>query len=291
MTDPEPQDLLLALAVSPNFKQDALLFAGRRSGLYRSTDAGCSWLPQDIIAGSALSVTALAFSPDFARDRAVFAALPGGVAYSQDGGHTWFWTQFPTPAPYIPALIISPNFAADHTLFAATLEDGVLRSVDGGVSWQSWNFGLLDQQVFCLAMGGEALHAGTGSGLFRSLNGGRSWREVPLPVQDSILSLAVLDGRFLAGTEEHGLYISSDEGLSWTQVQAAGMEAPINQLQAAAGQPGCMRALAGSRLMESNPDGQAWREIQLPARDGQPILLAGLFVGFPDGQVLACPAV
>ncbi|MCC6567937.1 MAG: hypothetical protein IT315_01730, partial [Anaerolineales bacterium] len=64
-TDSQP-DLLLALAASPNYRKDKLLFAGRRSGLYRSTDAGKSWQARSIVAGESLSVTALAFSPNFA---------------------------------------------------------------------------------------------------------------------------------------------------------------------------------------------------------------------------------
>ena len=39
----QSQDIVFALAASPNFRQDGVCFAARASGLYRSDDAGNSW--------------------------------------------------------------------------------------------------------------------------------------------------------------------------------------------------------------------------------------------------------
>jgi photosystem II stability/assembly factor-like uncharacterized protein len=288
MTDSQP-DLLLALAASPNFKKDKLLFAGRQTGLYRSTDSGKSWEAQSIIAAEMLSVTALAFSPNFAKDQTVFTALPGGVAYSQDAGDSWLWTKLPTPPPYISALVVSSNFESDKTLYAATLEDGVLRSVNGGVSWQAWNFGLLDKQVLCLALNGEAVYAGTSTGLFRSRNDGRSWREVTLPVEDSMLSLAMMGERLFVGTEAHGLFASVDNDESWKQIKAKGLSQPINQIQVSTGREAeaFIRVLAGDKLLEAKSDGKVWHDVKLLIND-EPLMLAGLFVGFSSGRVVVC---
>jgi len=280
-------DLLLALAASPNRKKDKLVFAGRRSGLYRSWDGGKSWESKSIIASETLSVTALAFSPNFGNDKTIFAALPGGVAYSHDSGESWLWTKLPTPPPYISALAVSPNFETDKTLFAATLEDGVLRSVNGGISWQAWNFGLLDKQVLCLALNGAAILAGTSMGLFRSHNDGRSWREVTLPVEDSVLSLAIMDNSLFVGTEKSGLLKSDDDGEAWKKIKAKGLNRPINQIQITAGKEAFVRVLAGNVLLESNDEGKSWQTIQLPSK-AEPTMLADLFVGFVTGQVAVC---
>lgn len=252
-------------------------FAGRRSGLYRSTDAGKSWQARSIVAGESLSVTALAFSPNFAEDQTLFAALTGGVAFSNDAGESWLWAQLPTPPPYVSALLLSPNFAEDKTLFVATLEDGVLRSVDGGASWQAWNFGLLDKQVLSLALNDESVYAGTGMGLFRSHNGGRSWREVNLPVEDSVLSLAVMGKTLFAGTENSGLLKSDDGGGTWKQIKAKGLNQPINQIQVSSGKEAIIRALVGDRLLESTNQGKMWRAIPISLGD-EPLALASLFI-------------
>jgi photosystem II stability/assembly factor-like uncharacterized protein len=285
MTSSE-QDLLLALTASPNFKKDKLVFAGRRSGLYRSNDGGKNWEQQNIIAGEELSVTAIAFSPNFLNDQNLFVALPGGVAYSHNAGATWFWTKLPTPPPYISALAVSPNFENDKTLFAATLEDGVLRSVDGGVSWQAWNFGLLDKQVLCLALMGDSVYAGTSTGLFRSHNGGRSWREINLPVEDSVLSLAVMDTSLCVGTENSGLLKSEDGGEIWKQIKAKGLNQPVNQIQVSAGKESFLRVLAGNALIESRNGGGTWRKIQFLQRDDEPVLLSSTLVGFAGGGII-----
>lgn len=284
MTNSE-HDTLLALATSPDFKKDKLAFAGRHSGLYRSCDAGKTWDAVSIIKGEALSVTALAFSPDFINDGLIFAALPGGVAYSNDSGDTWYWTQLATPSPYVTALVVSPNFEENKTLFAATLEDGIFRSVNGGGTWECWNFGLLDKQVLCLAINSESVYAGTSTGFFHSHNDGRSWREVTLPVEDSVLSLGMIGEYLLVGTETHGLFISINGMKSWKQIKAKGLDESINQIQALGGKEMLIRVVAGNALIESKDEGKTWQKLQLPSM-GEPVILATPLVGFSSGLVI-----
>ena len=74
------------------------------------------------------------------------------------------------------ALAVSPGFTNDGLALAATLKDG-------GMSWQAWNFGLLDWNVYCLAVSPNFLHdhmvfIGVETGVYRSTNGGRSWRDL-----------------------------------------------------------------------------------------------------------------
>lgn len=285
MTNSE-HDTLLALATSPDFKNDKLAFAGRHSGLHRSCDAGKTWDAVSIIKGETLSVTALAFSPDFVNDGLIFAALPGGVAYSSDSGDTWYWTQLATPSPYVTALVVSSNFEENKTLFAATLEDGVFRSVNGGESWEGWNFGLLDKQVLCLAASHVSVFAGTGTGLFRSDNDGRSWKEISLPMEDSVLSLGLTETSLLVGTEAHGLFVSEDEGDSWKKIKAKVTEVPINATQVLAGKGASVRVVAGNKLLESANGGKTWRVIRLATID-KPFILTDSLMGFSSGQVVS----
>ncbi len=81
--------------------------------------------------------------------------------------------------------------------FAATIGDGILRTRDRGVSWDAWNFGLLDLEVLALAISpdfanDETLFAATATGIFRSPNAGRAWRELQFPDDaGAVLCLAV----------------------------------------------------------------------------------------------------
>ena len=50
------------------------------------------------------------------------------------------------------SLLVSPAFHEDHTLFAAGIEDGILRSRDGGQTWEHANEGLPGPQILSLAL-------------------------------------------------------------------------------------------------------------------------------------------
>jgi len=73
------EDVVYALAASPQFDRDGVCFAGRASGLYRSANGGASWQPAyaTLNLSEDLSTSAVVVSPDFASDRAVFAGSRG----------------------------------------------------------------------------------------------------------------------------------------------------------------------------------------------------------------------
>ena len=223
------EDVVYALAASPQFDRDGVCFAGRASGLYRSADGGASWQPAyaTLNLSEDVSTPAVVVSPDFASDRAVFAGVTGAILRSHDGGGSWFLTLLPSPPPVVSCLVASPDYERDGVLFAGTMEDGVFRSSEFlGERWVRWNFGLLDLHVLVLALSpdfahDEILFAGVESGIFRSTNGGRAWREVLFPTDLApVISLAISpdfkrDGLLLAGTEAHGLHVSYDRGRTW----------------------------------------------------------------------------
>ena len=69
-----------ALAASPNYRDDATLFATTGAGVYVSRDAGASFTPWSEGLTSA-AVVALAISPDYGRDRLVYALGLGGTIW------------------------------------------------------------------------------------------------------------------------------------------------------------------------------------------------------------------
>lgn len=148
--------------------------------------------------------------------------------------HAAEWQEVSTWAGLGVAVVLepSPAYAEDQTLFVGT-PTGIYRTQDDGRSWESCNFGLLDEDVLCLACAPnfattEVLWAGTaGGGLYRSRNSGRAWRESGIGLPDAaVQSLAVspnfaADRTVFVGVEGHGLYLSRDGGESWSYLALA----------------------------------------------------------------------
>ncbi|MBZ0300076.1 MAG: hypothetical protein K8J31_10060 [Anaerolineae bacterium] len=283
----QAQDTVYALAAGPG----GIVFAGRASGLYRSSDGGASWQDayQSLKPEQALVTTAVVI----AADGSVFAGVNGGVLRSSDGGFAWFAASLGSPPPLVTALAISPHFEVDGTMLAGTAEDGVFFSTDRGQHWISSNFRLIDLNVYSLALSPDFARdqtalVGTETGLFRSTNGGRAWRSIPFPDEAGpVLSLAISpnfarDGRVFAGTESAGLFTSTDRGDTWAQIAADNLTRAVNQM-AFAGER--LWLLLDDDLLRSDDLGASWQSATPPAADG-PMWMALTVLPGERGHVL-----
>lgn len=237
------QDFVYALASPNGSDQTRIWFAARQSGLYISEDHGHTWQPAyaSLNLDAPLPTTCLALSPDVASDGYLFTGVPGHIMRSENGGKDWQAVPLPYTSSVPTALAISADFMKDGTLLVGTNEDGVLRSTDRGLSWATWNFGLVDFNILSLVLSPTfasdgTVFAGTGSGLFCSQTGGKSWKELSLPVGFvPVLSLAISpnfeeDETLLAGTEADGLFISHDRGQSWERLGEKEIQGVVNQI-------------------------------------------------------------
>ena len=202
------------------------LWAASPAGLFRSSDG--DWMP--VVPTFPFSQVGTVLS----LGKTVLAAgLSGGLVFSRKAGESWQYGVLEQVANPVVCLAASPNFPEDQVLLAGTAGDGVLRSVNGGHSWQLVNFGLRDFYVYSLVTAGvwglkEAAFAGTANGVYYSPNGGRAWRFSGLDGL-TVLSLALHPDFenvpiILAGSENQGMWRSEDSGKNWLAVELTGFE-------------------------------------------------------------------
>jgi photosystem II stability/assembly factor-like uncharacterized protein len=138
----ENQNVVFALASAAQ-----TIYAGRKSGVFRSSDAGKTWQNTFDEQFQGIAATALA-----THHQTVFAGVKGAVVRSQDGGETWDAAVLSSPAPLVVDIAVSPQYDQDQFVVAATAEDGVFVSNDRGLNWTAWNFGLVDLHCNCIAI-------------------------------------------------------------------------------------------------------------------------------------------
>jgi len=293
-----PGGTVTTVALSPNFTADQLALAGTQAGLFLSTDGGHHWQRSDEgLADPQISNLLLV-----ATDATVtaFIATQSGHLYqgtiSSERRASWQpvdgWAGFGV----IQALAASPTYAEDRTLFAATSE-GIFRSQDGGNSWESSTFGLLDLDILCLACAPtysdrQLLWAGSaGGGLYRSRNEARSWRDSGIGLPDSALQALLVspayatDETLFVATESDGIYRSTDGSATWAPLSPDLAGLSINCMaRSSDGQ----QWIAGSSdgIYYSTDGGSHWQQATSSHADG-PSLMALTVALADNGQAIA----
>lgn len=245
-----------SLALSPNYASDHTLFASTSSGrVYRSINGAQTWTPTAGITRVLSNQTTthdheLAISPAFATDQTVFVAMFEGIWKSADAGGAWAY-QDTLPPSLIRGLALSPAYSTDHTLLASAYGGGMLRSSDGGQSWQAQNTKLVNCYPDPIAIAPTyaadgTVFSGTGIGLEQATGAG-SWQLYPLlGVGAFVRALAVSpnygqDHTVVIGTDNlgttnpatatvkgrtvstNGLFVSTTGGQSWSPTTLNGI--------------------------------------------------------------------
>lgn len=128
------------------------------------------------------------------------------------------WTQ--TNGPYGGEV---KGFAQDSagTLFAAVDPGGVFFSTDKGVTWQRRKFSLIDTSIYCIAVSGNTLFAGSTRGMLTSTNGGESWKKRESgPLSFFGVGCIGVSGNAVFASDAGGLYRTKDLGDTWAKIDS-----------------------------------------------------------------------
>ena len=231
------------LAVSASDSRRAYV-AAYESGMYRTDDGGETWQKLDLFpCDYAHSVVVL---PDN-HDRILVGGEPAAIYRSEDGGQTWeeclsfkdvpeaekWFFHSQTRYSHVRDMKLAPH--DPDWIYAGIEVGGIVRSKDGGASWQQLHGTDDDIHSICFSPHSHAtVYAGTARGPFRSDDGGDSWQPItnslerlytvpvtPAPDDDRHVLLAVANN---AGRKGAQAYVSANGGEQWSRLWDLGAE-------------------------------------------------------------------
>lgn len=150
----------------------------------------------------------------------VLAGLdPEGLAFSVDAGHVW---NFVDDGPQGVRSLTSS--LADARYLVAATRHGVMRSVNGGASWQPSNEGLPQGDIHWVSATYDHLYTSVEGALYRSPQGLPKWEPVSAPAHSGASPVVVdeTDRRMAAGlfygTRDGKIARSTDNGATWQEI-------------------------------------------------------------------------
>ncbi|MBW4438439.1 MAG: hypothetical protein KME04_14965 [Pleurocapsa minor GSE-CHR-MK-17-07R] len=232
------------------------VFAGTQgSGVLRSEDRGKTWQPSGMQGQTVKSIAVSPAEPGLI----VAGTKPPGVFVSRDGGHTWselesfrrmrrwFWRS-PAEKPftaYVQAIALSPT---DSNVIVAGIEAGaVVRSTDGGKTWQPHRDGALRDchSITFHASNGDWVYegGGTGAGAAFSRDAGNTWTQTRQgldrhygwaaaadPARPEVMYVSVSPGPMKAHSAGNAhAYIFRSTGDAWEKL-GGGLPQPLNDM-------------------------------------------------------------
>lgn len=210
-----------AVAFDPSVPSTIYLTATNGGGIFKSTDSGVTWgnLRHD-------NAHAIAIDP-FNSAHLLAAATDEGLIESNDGGTSWHTITTLPPPPggfaILNGITFHPNQQGTIFIPAQGGGVGVLKSTDGGATWNFAKSGLTtDQALSAVTVNPQnpsMLFLGTTSGIFKSTDSGNSWT----------LKTSIKTAMFSIDTKANPLAIyasgakSTDLGETWQTVANAGI--------------------------------------------------------------------
>jgi photosystem II stability/assembly factor-like uncharacterized protein len=299
-----PDDVeVRAIAVHP--RDSRVIFAGTQHGPYRSQDGGDHWTVLGF-PDRGMTVWSFLFHPQDAN--VLYAGTsPAAVYKSVNGGDTWrrlsalgapghVKMSFDTRVTRLAADPANPR-----VLYAGLEVDGVLRSLDGGESWEDVSDdliklaerphlksrivsdteieGMMDTHALCVSSAEPgAVFLAVRMGLFKSADRGATWedmeigrfspltyaRDVQVSPHDPRTLFACLSPA--ARSEDGSLWKSEDLGRSWRRLDH-GVKARSTMMAMAlhAADPAQVYcSTRGGQVFGTEDGGRTWREYPLP---------------------------
>lgn len=269
-----------ALAISPNFNQDHVLFAGVWGGdVYRLRNGGENpdWVPQRRFLNG-LWVWTTALTADGVLLAGTWSggpSWPGIIGRNELGGTTgWEFPSLPSlPGGESSSLVVSKTYCQGYEIFLGTWDRGLFKSLDAGKTWQALplptSFPVRSVALSPNYASDNTVYVATwGSGIYRSFDRGQTWGQVNAGLSDVLVRTIVMpptyaqDGVVFAGTDTAGVFRWEPGHNVWAPANNGFPNSRVMSLKASPqyAQDGTLAAATwGGGVAISNDRGQSWR--------------------------------
>lgn len=204
------------------FINDTLGWIGKQDGkIYRSTDGGATWSAMQSGQSTSSYITAI----QFVDTQIGYASCYGGgkVLKSIDGGLTWA-SIAPDPLVFIRAL----HFFDALTGVAVGHAGHVIRTTDGGATWNFMPSNTTYNMVTLAVQGNNLIAGGWWGHSIRSSDGGLTWTEQVFGQEHKSSTLTPSGFGLMAGIGK--IFRTTDFGATWQLFQEGTSSAEINKL-------------------------------------------------------------
>ena len=215
---------------------DGTAFAISRRGMYKLDADATTW--KYLNAGVPIDDFLM---PIVENHGTLYIVSTNEIFASADRGETWRALCVRPKGNAVDLIITDETYGrrspANLTMYLALEDEGVYRSIDGGIEWESLNSGLTDERITAITAVGNTVFTGTNRGLYRLDSG--IWRKLPVGTSKTVYSLAAFESHLFVGMGpdlvglttmdarsivESGeptsgrIYRSIDLGASWTEI-------------------------------------------------------------------------
>jgi photosystem II stability/assembly factor-like uncharacterized protein len=301
------------------------LAAGTRGRILRSADDGKSWT----LVESGLTAEFHALYHDSVTRTVLIGGENGLVGFSQDLGLSWQLTAITMPEPVTPVtafhrfgklllgtsalgrFLVSTDdarswdllqastqpfftgaaFDPGHSSIVMTGHNGdVLRSIDGGQSWQGGEVVVDGRKGYLSAIHYDArskslLIAGQGGVLARSTDGGANWQQASQDLHGELRGLVEHDGRLVVFGTGGAIATSTDSGAKWNYSRE-NLDLGLREIAPAAKGTALIASGRLGEIIRSTDSGLNWTPVRIdyPNPNTPPDLRALLLS--PSGEAL-----